>query len=141
MRTSGAVLVACLNIGTPPPDIVKPSNSACQECWLDPNLLGKEKGLEKIGNLLQIQYEKYQSKAKFKLCLDPLSDDLRRTCINMRKLIKQDRMLVHYNGHGVPKPTLNGELWVFGKHYTHYNPVASLELKSWVGSPAMYFLV
>ena len=104
MRTSGVILVACLNIGTPPPDIIKPSNSARLECWFDPLLLGKEKGLEKIGNLLQIQYEKYQSKAKYKVCLDPLSDDLRRNCINMRKLVKNDRLLFHYNGHGVPRP-------------------------------------
>lgn len=24
-------------------------------------------------------------------------------------------MLFHYNGHGVPKPTVNGEIWVFNK--------------------------
>ena len=24
-------------------------------------------------------------------------------------------MLFHYNGHGVPKPTANGEIWVFNK--------------------------
>ena len=24
-------------------------------------------------------------------------------------------MLFHYNGHGVPKPTQNGEIWVFNK--------------------------
>ena len=24
-------------------------------------------------------------------------------------------MLFHYNGHGVPRPTPNGEIWVFNK--------------------------
>ena len=23
--------------------------------------------------------------------------------------------MFHYNGHGVPKPTVNGEIWVFNK--------------------------
>ena len=27
-------------------------------------------------------------------------------------------MLFHYNGHGVPKPTTNGEIWVFNSEYT-----------------------
>ena len=29
--------------------------------------------------------------------------------------VQNDRVLFHYNGHGVPKPTLNGEIWVFNK--------------------------
>ena len=49
-------------------------------------------------------------------------------------------MLFHYNGHGVPKPTKNGELWVFGKYYTHYTPVAICELRGWLGNPAIYVL-
>jgi regulator-associated protein of mTOR len=49
-------------------------------------------------------------------------------------------LLFHYNGHGVPKPTKNGELWVFGKHYTHYTPVAICELRGWLGDPAIYVL-
>ena len=28
---------------------------------------------------------------------------------------QNDRILFHYNGHGVPKPTTNGEIWVFNK--------------------------
>ena len=37
-------------------------------------------------------------------------------------------------------PTKNGELWLFGKHYTHYMPVAIFELKAWLGEPAIYVL-
>lgn len=28
---------------------------------------------------------------------------------------QEERVLFHYNGHGVPKPTENGEIWVFNK--------------------------
>lgn len=28
---------------------------------------------------------------------------------------KDERILLHYNGHGCPKPTNNGEIWVFNK--------------------------
>ena len=87
---------------------------------------------------MQQQYEKWHSKAKFKQCLDPSPDDLRRVCINLRKAAKGDRLLLHYNGHGVPAPTKNGELWVFFKNYTHYMPVTAVELKSWLGEPAIY---
>lgn len=139
MRTVGVALVVCLNIGIDPPDLFKPNPCAKKECWYDPSGQ-KQKGLEYIGNALQQQYEKWQSKAKYKLCLDPTSEDLRRVCMNLRKGSRTDRLLLHYNGHGVPKPTKNGEFWVFGKHYTHYTPVAICELKSWLGDPAIYVL-
>lgn len=139
MRTVGVALVVCLNIGIDPPDVVKPNPCAKQQCWYDPSGQ-KQKGLEYIGNALQQQYEKWQSKAKYKQCLDPTSEELRKVLINLRKVSKADRLLLHYNGHGVPKPTKNGELWVFGKHYTHYTPVAICELRSWLGDPAIYVL-
>lgn len=139
MKTAGVALVLCLNLGTDPPDVVKPAQSARRECWFDPTG-PKQKGLEVIGNALQQQYERWQSKAKYKQCLDPTSEDLRRLCINLRKAARNDRLLFHYNGHGVPRPTKNGELWVFGKHYTHYMPVAVAELRSWLGDPAIYVL-
>ena len=139
MKTAGVALVLCLNLGTDPPDVVKPAQSARRECWFDPTG-PKQKGLEVIGNALQQQYERWQSKAKYKQCLDPTSEDLRRLCINLRKAARNDRLLFHYNGHGVPRPTKNGELWVFGKHYTHYMPVAIAELRSWLGDPAIYVL-
>ena len=139
MKTSGVALVVCLNIGIDPPDIVKPVPCATKECWFDPTG-SKQKGLEYIGNALQQQYEKWQAKAKYKQCLDPTSDDLRKVCMNLRKSARNDRLLLHYNGHGVPKPTKNGELWVFGKYYTHYTPVAICELRGWLGDPAIYVL-
>ena len=100
----------------------------------------KEKMLMEIGNALQQQYEKWQAKAKYKLSLDPTSDDLRRLCINLRKVARDDRLLFHYNGHGVPRPTENGEIWVFAKHYTHYMPVSVSDLRSWLGDPSIYVL-
>ena len=91
-----------------------------------------------IGTLLQQQYEKLHSKAKFKQSLDPTSQELERICVNLRKQIPSDRLLIHYNGHGVPRPTKNGELWVFGKHYTHYMPISLHDLRRWIGEPAIY---
>jgi WD40 repeat protein len=142
MRTVGLALVLCLNIGVDPPDVVKPNPCAKKECWFDPTNQ-RQKGLDIIGNALQQQYEKYdkvQSKTKYKQCLDPTSEDLRKVLINLRKVSKSERLLLHYNGHGVPKPTKNGELWVFGRHYTHYTPVSVSDVKLWLGDPAIYVL-
>ena len=36
---------------------------------------------------------------------------------------KDERVLLHFNGHGVPRPTAAGELWVFNKTYTQYVPL------------------
>mmetsp|Transcript_3259 Transcript_3259/g.5075 ORF Transcript_3259/g.5075 Transcript_3259/m.5075 type:complete len:1600 (-) Transcript_3259:102-4901(-) len=140
MKTSGVALVVCLNIGVDPPDIVKPANCARRECYFDPSIAPKQKSLEIIGNSLQTQYQKWQSKAKYKQCLDPTAHELERICVNLRRQVKNDRLLLHYNGHGVPRPTKNGEMWVFGKHYTHYMPVSVDELRGWLGEPSIFVL-
>jgi regulator-associated protein of mTOR len=38
-------------------------------------------------------------------------------------------VLFHYNGHGVPRPTANGEIWVFNKSYTQYIPMSIYDLQ------------
>ncbi|KAI8373402.1 hypothetical protein EDC96DRAFT_499196 [Choanephora cucurbitarum] len=56
----------------------------------------------------------------------------------MRRNAKEERILFHYNGHGVPKPTTSGEIWVFNRNYTQYIPVSLFDLQSWLGSPVIY---
>jgi hypothetical protein len=45
--------------------------------------------------------------------LDPTLDDVKKLAASCRRTAKQERVLFHYNGHGVPRPTVNGEIWVF----------------------------
>jgi regulator-associated protein of mTOR len=144
-KTNGVVLCVCLNIGTDPPDVVKPQPCARKECWHEP--MG-QKSLQTIGNLLQKQYAKMTPKnsTKFKHCMDPTSDELQQHCKNLRKSVKNDRIVFHYNGHGVPRPTDKGELWVYGRNSSqqnsHYMPVVVSDLREWLGlqEPAIYIL-
>ena len=46
--------------------------------------------------------------------------------------------MFHYNGHGVPRPTANGEIWVFNRSYTQYIPLSIYDLQTWMGSPSIY---
>jgi regulator-associated protein of mTOR len=46
--------------------------------------------------------------------------------------------LFHYNGHGVPRPTPNGEIWVFNKEFTQYIPLSLYEVQTWMGTPSIY---
>lgn len=129
LKTLCGGLVICLNLGVDPPDLIRPQPSAHVQCWLDPSLPAFTKeGLENIGKHLLNQYGFWQPKAKFRLGLDPCLEDLRKLCINLRKSAREERVLFHYNGHGVPKPTPNGELWVFNKNYTQYIPCSILEI-------------
>jgi Raptor N-terminal CASPase like domain len=54
--------------------------------------------------------------------------------------VQNERVLFHYNGHGVPQPTANGEIWVFNRNFTQYIPVSIHDLSSWLGQPAIYVL-
>ena len=61
----------CLNIGTDPPDVVKTTPCARDECWIDPFAAPAPKSIETIGAKLQQQYERWQPRARYKQCLDP----------------------------------------------------------------------
>lgn len=138
MKTVSVALVMCLNIGVDPPDVVKTQPCARLECWLDPLQSPSQKALESIGAALQKQYERWQSRARYKLSLDPTVEEVKKLCSSLRRNSKEDRVLFHYNGHGVPKPTINGEIWVFNRTYTQYIPLSMYDLQQWMGAPSIY---
>lgn len=145
MRTAGVGLILALNIGTDPPDVIKPNPCAKLQCWMDPSSTSRAKAREKIGELLENQYAKWQGQQKMKMkyrrALDPTPDEVRTLLRKMRSATKSnERILLHYNGCGVPRPTINGELWVFDRGHTQYIPLSVLELKSWMGKPSMVVL-
>lgn len=116
-----------------------------------------QKALEAIGKNLQSQYERWQvcrycthriiqARAKYKLCLDPTVEEVKKVCTYLRRSAKvmlysdtsdgqDERVLLHYNGHGVPRPTSSSEIWVFNENYSQYIPMALFELHSWIGKP------
>ena len=141
MKTVSVAIVVCLNVGVDPPDVIKTSPCARMECWIDPlKASTAEKALDKIGRELQLQYERWQPKAICKASLDPTMEEVKKLALTMRRKAKDERVLFHYNGHGVPKPTENGEIWVFNKNYTQYIPLSLEHLLYWVGSPAIYVI-
>ena len=138
MKTVSVALVLCLNIGVDPPDTMKISPCARMQCWINPMSAQPQNELDAIGKALQAQYERWQPRAKYKLQLDPTTEDMKKLCISCRRNAKGERVLLHYNGHGVPKPTANGEIWVFNKSYTQYIPLSVFDLQAWTGTPAIY---
>ncbi|XP_022092317.1 regulatory-associated protein of mTOR-like isoform X1 [Acanthaster planci] len=138
MKTVSVALVMCLNVGVDPPDVVKTSPCAKLECWIDPLSTSPQKALEAIGNNLQKQYERWQPRARYKLCLDPTVEEVKKLCTSLRRNAKEERVLFHYNGHGVPRPTTNGEIWVFNKTFTQYIPLSVYDLQTWMGSPSIF---
>ncbi|KAM3956954.1 LOW QUALITY PROTEIN: regulatory associated protein of MTOR complex 1 [Aphomia sociella] len=137
-KTHCVALVLCLNVGVDPPDVVKTQPCARLECWIDPNSLSPSKALESIGHALQSQYERWQPRARYKQSLDPTSDDVKKLCCSLRRNAKDERVLFHYNGHGVPQPTVQGEIWVFNRAYTQYIPLSMYDLQTWMGAPSLY---
>jgi len=98
-------LVICLNVGVDPPDVTKTQPCARVECWVDPMTLNPQRALEAIGNNLQRQYERWQPRARYRQSLDPTVEEVRRLATGLRRNARDERVLFHYNGHGVPKPT------------------------------------
>lgn len=138
VKTVSVALVLCLNVGVDPPDIVKIEPCAHLECWFDPLSEDPQKAIEYISLQLEKQYEQWHSRARYKKCLDPTVEEVKRLCTSLRRYSKEDRVLFHYNGHGVPRPTQNGEIWVFNEKYTQYIPLAVYDLQQWMGAPSIY---
>ena len=105
MKTVSVALVICLNVSVDPPDVTKTNPCARQECWIDPTTLNPQRAIEAIGNNLQKQYERWQPRARYRQSLDPPLEEVRRLATGLRRNAREERVLFHYNGHGVPKPT------------------------------------
>jgi len=87
MKTTGALLVMCLNIGVDPPDldISLSAQYSKSECWINPNATNAKRAMELIGAEIQKQYERWQPGARYKQCLDPNCEDIKKFAISMRK--------------------------------------------------------
>lgn len=139
IKTVAAALVLCLHLGVDPPDVVKTQPCARVESSIDYlDYQDSKKAIEAIGKSLQSRYELLSPRTKYKLSLDPCVEDLKRFCNSLRKSCKNERVLFHYNGHGVPKPTTSGEVWIFNRGYTQYIPVSLYDLQNWLGAPCIY---
>ena len=142
IKTVYAGLMLCLNIGVDPPDVVKTNPTATLEAWINPVSPSSPsaKVMETIGKALQQQYETLSIRIRYKQFLDPSVDETRKCCQTLRRNSKEERVLFHYNGHGVPLPTSSGEIWYFNRKYTQYIPVSLYDLQSWLGGPSIYVL-
>lgn len=138
-KTILAAIVLCLNLGVDPPDIMKTYPCAKLEAWCDPlTFPDTKKAIELIGKALQLQYETLLLRTRYKQLLDPCVEDVKRFCNTLRRNAKDERILFHYNGHGVPQPTASGEIWVFNRGYTQYIPILLYDLQTWLGAPCIF---
>ena len=139
MKTVAAVLTLCLNIGVDPPDVIRPPPCARLHCWEDPEEQPVQKFLEVVCKALQSQYELCQPRARYRVCADPTAEDIKKACTGLRRthLGREERLLFHYNGYGVPRPSANGEIWAFNRQYTQYVPILPSSLLSWLGTPCV----
>ncbi|KAL2169723.1 hypothetical protein VTG60DRAFT_5776 [Thermothelomyces hinnuleus] len=138
LKTVSAAIAVCLNIGVEPPDQLRTTPGAKLEAWQDPTVPPVGKALENIGKALQAQYENLALRTRYKQYLDPSIEETKKFCISLRRNAKDERVLFHYNGHGVPKPTASGEIWVFNKNYTQYIPVSLYDLQQWLQAPTIF---
>lgn len=145
LKTVSAILAVCLNIGVDPPDVIKTNPCAKLECWIDPLPAVAEgppgssgSANAQIAKNLQSQYETLSMRVRYKALMDPSVDEMKKFCTSLRKQAKEERVLFHYNGHGVPKPTSAGEIWVFNRSYTQYIPISLFDLQSWLAAPGLF---
>ncbi|KAK3330581.1 raptor N-terminal caspase like domain-containing protein [Apodospora peruviana] len=138
LKTVSAAIAVCLNIGVEPPDQLRTIPGAKLEAWQDPTIPPVSKALENIGKSLQAQYETLAIRTRYKQYLDPSIEETKKFSISLRRNAKDERVLFHYNGHGVPKPTASGEIWVFNKTYTQYIPVSLYDLQQWLQAPTIF---
>jgi hypothetical protein len=145
-RTVGIGLVLALNLGMDPPDVVdKPQPCAVLHTWIDPNAERAATAREKIGERLEQQYSKWQTAStawplRKRRTVDPTMEDVRSLCQHLRRHARNERVLFHYHGHGVPRPTHNGEIWAFDAKRTEYIALSVADVRTWLGKPSIVVL-
>ncbi|KAI2493222.1 Raptor N-terminal CASPase like domain [Fragilaria crotonensis] len=142
-KTVGVGLVMALNVGTEPPDITKPHPCAMLQCWMDPSSISRAKAKEKIGERLESQYAQWQLKRgarpmKYRRALDPTVEEV-RALPWAEETSKERTYSLHYNGHGVPRPTVNGDLGLRQEPYS-VHPLCITDLRQWIGKPSIVVL-
>ncbi|KAI5357619.1 putative regulatory associated protein of TOR [Septoria linicola] len=143
LKTVSALLAVCLNVGVDPPDVIKTNPCARLECWVDPvpqdsTNQNSNNTNAQIGKNLQSQYENLSLRTRYKAVMDPTIEELKKYTTSLRRTAHAERILFHYNGHGVPKPTQSGEVWCFNRSYTQYIPISLFDLQEWVGAPGLW---
>lgn len=142
LKTVQALIVLCLNIGIDPPDVLKIAQPARIECWIDPMTCTSPSGgniaVSQISKAIERQYLQLSIRTKYRVLPDPGMEDIKKAALHARRQAKDERILFHYNGHGVPKPTSSGEIWVFNRDFTQYIPVPLYELQNWIASPSLF---
>ena len=137
-------MILALNLRVSPPG-APPSPRARSEAWIMPSKKKNDRSVDVIARVLKEQFLNLCPKASrtsrsflFKQCQDPPVDTVKSMCVQMRTFAKDKRIVLHYNGHGVPKPSSNGEIWVFNRELTQYIPLSLYDLQTWVGGPCVY---
>jgi len=138
LKTISAILPLCLNIGVDPPGTYKTHPQARMECWIEPaGPVPGQNHMAAIVKQLQTQYEQLSMRTRYKVLPDPTADEIKKFTTTIRRNARDERVLFHYNDHGVPEPTAGGEMWFFNKNYTQYIPVSMSELQNWLGAPSI----
>jgi WD40 repeat protein len=139
--TKAAGLVLCLNIGTDPPDAERVEPCARLESWTDPSAFeNPQEALRVIGKEMLGAWRDWFDSDQYSVTLDPTSENVQAVALALRRAAGHERALLHINGHGVPSPTPQGELWAFDAQYTQYVPISVHLLKRWLQPPAMIVL-
>uniref|UniRef100_A0AC35TRU8 Raptor_N domain-containing protein n=1 Tax=Rhabditophanes sp. KR3021 TaxID=114890 RepID=A0AC35TRU8_9BILA len=139
MRTVSVALILSLNIGTEPPGAPKAGIDSRKLAGYDVSSgCGGPKLSQKIASAIQKNFERLQPRARYRMVCDTTTEEVKKLLVGIRRNAKEERVLVYYNGFGVPLPTDNGEVWVFDRHITKYIPLNVLEMMSWMKSPSVY---
>eukprot|EP01084_Bolivina_argentea_P258663 436167_1 len=142
MRIDNILLNLCLNIGVSPPDISNTDKYPVLETWRNPHFIRNPNLI--IGNRLKSQYSMWLNRKrkpyKFTPLYNPNPELVRSECLKVREIANNTRVIFHYNGHGVPEPTIHGELWFFNREMSEYLAISMFDLISWLQTPTIIIL-
>ena len=139
VKTTCIILALCLNIGVDPPDVSKPFKCANLESWVNPDKVPTSQNVcEVIAHKLENNYKQFFPRISIQKSLDPCIEKLSGLFQACRRNYRSGRILVHYNGHGVPAPSENGEIWVFNRDYTQYIPLSFQDVQCYLDCPVMW---
>ncbi|CCW70879.1 unnamed protein product [Phytomonas sp. Hart1] len=144
IRLTRAILFMYLHTCSGPPDYPRINPCTTLECWIDPLVAQGSRRAggscsEAIAEVLESQYRSVlREDIPISRVVEANIEVASMMLGKARNLTRDGRVLVHYNGHGMPRATDLGEVWVFDSDHTHYVPFNITDISDLIGTPTLY---
>ncbi|CAJ0951511.1 unnamed protein product, partial [Mesorhabditis belari] len=142
ITTTNIIIAVALNPGIDPEVGILPTKKPFVEAGIDTKSTSPNLALDLVCENLRAAFASMTTKARIHLYKKPPINDFKQACGRIRHSAGRERVLLYYNGHGVPPPLPIpcGQIYFFDENEKSltYMPLSIEELQVLLDAPCAY---